>query len=193
MCVCVWECECVCVCGNETSPLFLLNWASRRHTLIISTAGTGDRPSREKLQNKQNFYTFTSILFWIQGFYLYLGWHLGFYLQPNSSTIRAENSWAADVHEARRTLTKLGCKWELSSVYWPSALLPPNSDWPLKPHMFPSVEVRTSFTHFLILRENISLKRLKSHWGGYSYMISAYFTAAVHRFSLRHKLQFQTH
>lgn len=38
--VCVW------VCGNETSPLFLLNWASRRHTLIISTAGTGDWPSR---------------------------------------------------------------------------------------------------------------------------------------------------
>lgn len=36
----------VCVCGNETSPLFLLNWASQRHTLIISTAGTGDRPSR---------------------------------------------------------------------------------------------------------------------------------------------------
>lgn len=38
-------CVLVCVCGNETRPLFLLNWASRRHTLIISTAGTGDRPS----------------------------------------------------------------------------------------------------------------------------------------------------
>ncbi len=123
-----------------------------------------------KLQNKQNFCTFTSIPFWIQGFYLYLGWHLCFYLQPNSSTIRAENSWAADVHEARRTLTKLGCKWELSSVYWPSALLPLNSDWPLKPHMFPSVEVRTSFTHFLNFtwkhfteKTQITLRRLLLH------------------------------
>lgn len=41
VCVC-----CVWGCGKETSPLFLLNWASRRHTLIISTAGTGGRPSR---------------------------------------------------------------------------------------------------------------------------------------------------
>lgn len=37
---------------SETSPLFLLNWASRRHTLIISTAGTGDRPSEGHTRTK---------------------------------------------------------------------------------------------------------------------------------------------
>lgn len=43
--MCVFVCVRERACGNENSPLFLLNWASRRHTLIISTAGTGDRPS----------------------------------------------------------------------------------------------------------------------------------------------------